>query len=148
MKVDRPQDETIVNDSATDKRRRTVLLVDDDAKLLRGLERSFSEEDYDLLTAVSAAEANVLLSKHHVDLVLSDNLMPGVLGTDFLANVRKQYPDIKLMILSGYIPEAAANRALDEIGVLRVLNKPARASVVASAIRLALSESSAKVESH
>lgn len=122
----------------SDESRKTVLLVDDDGKLLRGLERSFAEEDYELLTAVSAAEAKACLAKYPVDLILSDNLMPGMLGTDFLTEVRKEYPNVKLMMLSGYLPEAAAQRAIREIGVLQVLNKPCKASELAAAIRDAL----------
>lgn len=121
-----------------DKKRKTVLLVDDDGKLLRGLVRSFADEDYELLTAISAAEAQVVLARHPVHLILSDNLMAGVFGVDFLADVRKEYPNIKLMMLSGYMSAAAAQRAIDDIGVLRVLNKPCQASDVAAAIRDAL----------
>lgn len=127
--------------SALHKKGKTVLLVDDDGKLLRGLERGFADEDYELLTAISAAEAKVFLARQSVDLIVSDNLMPGILGTDFLAIVRKEYPHIKLMMLSGYMPAAAAQRALDEIGVFRVLNKPCKASDVALAIREALAGS-------
>ena len=118
---------------------KTVLLVDDDGRLLRGLQRSFVDEDYELLTAVSAAEAKVLLASQQVDLILSDNLMPGALGTEFLAEVRKEHPQIKLMMLSGYVPDIVAQRAMDDIGVLQVLNKPCKASDVAAAIRDALS---------
>lgn len=114
---------------------KTVLVVDDDAKLLRGLERSFSDEPFRVLTAISPAEANVVLIKEHVDLIISDNLMSGTLGTDFLSDVRRNYPNIQLLILSGYIPPAAAKRAIEEIGVLRVLTKPCESSEIASAIR-------------
>ena len=122
--------------------RKTVLLVDDDAKLLRGLVRSFAGEDYETLTAVSAAEADVLLARNNVDLVVSDNLMAGVLGTDFLTNVRQRYPRIKLLMLSGYMPPAAVRRVTDDVGVERVLLKPCHASEVAAAIRELLDISS------
>lgn len=128
----------LLPESAVNEPLKTVLLVDDDGKLLRGLERSFADEDYQLITAVSAAEAKACLAKFSVDLILSDNLMPGVLGTQFLAEVRQEYPHVKLLMLSGYMPAAAAQRAMAEIGVLQVLNKPCKASEVAAAIRQAL----------
>lgn len=124
--------------SGADTKSRTVLLVDDDAKLLRGLERSLAVEDYEILSAVSGAEAKAMLAKRSVDLVVSDNLMPGMLGTQLLADVRKAYPHIRLLLLSGYMPATVAQRAIDEIGVLRVLNKPCKASHVAAAIRESL----------
>ena len=126
--------------SRSERRRETVLLVDDDGRLLQGLLRSFADEQYEVLTAISAAEANVVLSRRHVDLVLSDNLMPGVLGAEFLAEVRKQHPEIKLMMLSGYMPPAAAQRAVKDLGILKVLTKPSQAREVAAAIREVLAK--------
>lgn len=115
----------------------TVLLVDDDSRLLRGLERSFDNEAFNVLTAISPAEAHVILAKERVDLVLSDNLMTGALGTEFLEQVRTQYPNIKLMMLSGYIPATAAKRVISHTGVIAVLTKPCKAADVANAIRRA-----------
>ncbi|MFC1758996.1 response regulator [Planctomycetota bacterium] len=116
-------------------KKKTVLLVDDDAKLLQGLKRALSGEDYELYTAISPAEAKAFLNTCPVDLVLSDNLMPGVLGTEFLADVHSQYPTTKLMMLSGYLPPTAAQKAMDNIGISQILNKPCKASEVATAIR-------------
>ena len=120
--------------------RKTVLLVDDDTKLLRALERTLSDERYEVLTAVSPAEARVFLTKKRVDLILSDNLMTGTLGTDFLATVHKEYPHIKLLILSGYLPLTAARRAVDKFGVFCVLTKPCQTQDITDAIRCALSD--------
>ena len=113
---------------------KTILLVDDDAKLLRGLQRSFADEDFEILTALCPAEARVILEQHPVDLVISDNVMTGTLGTDFLVELRQKYPDLALMMLSGFVPRAATKSLLTEIGVFRILNKPCDSSVVAEAI--------------
>ena len=115
----------------------TVLLVDDDAKLLRALERHL-ESDYRVLTAISPGEAYVFLSREEVDLVLSDNLMSGELGTDFLKNIGEKHPDIKLLMLSGYLPAAVAKRVVDEYGVHQVLTKPCAITDVELAIQSAL----------
>ncbi len=122
------------------KRRRSVLLVDDDSNLLRGLRRMLVDEDCELLTASSPAEARAILAVHHIDLVVSDNLMPGELGTEFVTDVRSQFPTMQLMILSGYMPKAAAHRMVEEVGVFRVLNKPCKSNEIAAAIREALAE--------
>ena len=115
----------------------TVLLVDDDAALIRGLERHL-EEDFHVLTAICPAEANVVLSKERVDLILSDNLMTGELGTEFVEKVNNTYPHIKLLMLSGYMPDAAARRVVAQGGVDRVLTKPCPSQDVLAAIRNAL----------
>lgn len=124
--------------NAPTQKMKTVLLVDDDSKVLRALERHL-EEEFSVYTAISAAEASIIVARQEVDLVLSDNLMSGELGTEFLEKVNAQYPHIKLLMLSGYIPEAAAKRLVSDHGVYRVLTKPCNATDVADAIRNALS---------
>ena len=118
-------------------RMKTVLLVDDDAKLLRGLERHLSD-DYQILTAISPSEASVMVSREHVDLILSDNLMAGELGTEFLKKISEQYPKIKLLMLSGYLPDAVAHRIVNDYGVTQVLTKPCEMAEVTTAIQYAL----------
>lgn len=130
--------------SASPEFTKTVLLVDDDATLLRGLARIVADEGHNLHMAISAAEANAILARHRVDLVISDNLMSGVLGTEFLAGVRKRYPHIKLMMLSGYMPAAVAQRAIRETGVARILTKPCRTDDMVAAIRDVLADSPAE----
>ncbi len=114
-----------------------LLLVDDDAALTRGLKRYLSE-DFNVLTAIGPAEANVIVSKVDIDLIVSDNLMTGVLGTEFLESIHETYPHIKLLMLSGYMPQAAAERVVAESGVDQVLTKPCPSEVVVSAIRKSL----------
>lgn len=115
----------------------TILLVDDDAKLLRGLQRGLDDR-YRILSAVSPSEAKVIVAHERIELIISDNLMTGMLGTDFLREVHSEYPDIKLLMLSGYMPDAASRRVISECGVFQVLSKPCSAEDVANAIELAL----------
>ncbi|MEP3480483.1 MAG: response regulator [Fuerstiella sp.] len=125
----------------TQCRMATVLLVDDDAKLLRGLERHLGSE-FTVMTAVSPAEANAVIARNNVDVVVSDNLMAGTLGADFLSRLSSEHPEIKLLMLSGYMPDALAQRVMSECRVHQVLTKPCESSVVAEAIRRALAEAS------
>ena len=118
-------------------KRETILLVDDDSKLLRALKRHLAE-DYRVLTAISPGEAFVFLGREEVNLILSDNLMSGALGTDFLESVSKKYPHIKLLMLSGYLPETVAERVVNYGGVDKVLTKPCAITEVELVIREAL----------
>ena len=130
----------LTTDNDTDKMQqklKTILLVDDDSKLLKALKRHLVE-DYRVLTAISPGEAVVFLGREEVDLILSDNLMSGALGTEFLESINKQYPSIKLLMLSGYLPETVAARVVNDCGVHMVLTKPCSITEVESAIQDAL----------
>ena len=128
------------NSEAIDEPQRsqeTILLVDDDSKLLRALKRHL-EEDYQVLTAISPGEAAVFLEREEIDLILSDNLMSGELGTEFLESIGEKHPNIKLLMLSGYLPRTVAERVINHCGVLKVLTKPCAIADVGLAIRDAL----------
>jgi len=102
----------------------TILLVDDEPHVTDALKRTFRSQPYDFLTATSAAAAQKLLESHHVDVVVSDEQMPGMSGSEFLSLVRKRYPHTIRMILSGHASLTAAVRAINEGEVYRFFLKP------------------------
>jgi two-component system probable response regulator PhcQ len=104
--------------------RATILLVDDEPNVTDALKRALRREPYDILTATSGAGAQALLEQQHVDVVISDEQMPGMSGSVFLSNVRKQYPHTIRMILSGQASLEAAVRAINEGEVYRFFLKP------------------------
>jgi len=117
---------------------KTVLLVDDDPKLLRGLKRHLEDAGYQILTAVSAAEGMAVLKHHDVDAVICDNQMPGLPGTSFLAKVRRLHPQVVRMMLTGSISKNDARWVVNEIGVYRLLNKPCSPLELATSVRQAI----------
>jgi DNA-binding NtrC family response regulator len=119
--------------------RPTILLVDDDAALLRGLTRAMAEEDFVVLPAVSAAEATAFLQRMSVDVVVCDQRMPGLTGIDFLSQLRRKYPLIKMIMLSGHVGGLpVAIDAARGIGVHCILNKPCSADELSRTIRNAI----------
>jgi DNA-binding NtrC family response regulator len=117
----------------------TVLLVDDDAALLRGLTRTLASEEFRVLAAVSAAEAGALLRRVSVDIVVCDQRMPGVTGIDFLTQLRRDYPAIKTLMLSGHVAALpVAIQAAQQIGVYTILSKPCSVAELSDAIRRAV----------
>jgi two-component system, probable response regulator PhcQ len=102
----------------------TILLVDDEPQVTDALKRALRREPYTFLTAISASAAQELLERHHVDVVISDEQMPGMSGSQFLTSVRKQYPHTIRMILSGQASLDAAVRAINEGEVYRFFLKP------------------------
>jgi DNA-binding NtrC family response regulator len=102
----------------------TILLVDDEPNVTDALKRALRREPYRILTATSGPAAQEILQKQHVDVVISDEQMPGMSGSVFLSAVRKQYPHTIRMILSGQASLEAAVRAINEGEVYRFFLKP------------------------
>jgi diguanylate cyclase (GGDEF)-like protein len=103
---------------------RTLLLLDDEENVLRSLVRLFRRDGYQILTANSVAEAFDLLASNAVQVILSDQRMPDMSGTEFLTRVRDLYPDTVRLILSGYTDLATITEAINLGAIYRFLTKP------------------------
>ena len=104
--------------------RSIVLFVDDEANILASLKRTLRREGYDILTAESAAEGFSLLAKNTVQVVVSDQRMPEMNGTEFLTRVKTLYPDTIRMVLSGYSEISAVTDSINKGSVYRFMMKP------------------------
>jgi diguanylate cyclase len=109
---------------AATKPERTLLLLDDEENVLRSLVRLFRRDGYRILTANSVAEAFDLLASNSVQVILSDQRMPDMSGTEFLTRVRDLYPDTVRMVLSGYTDLATITEAINLGAIYRFLTKP------------------------
>jgi two-component system probable response regulator PhcQ len=116
----------------------TILLVDDEPNVTDALKRALRREPYEILTAISGPAALELLERHHVDVVISDEQMPGMSGSVFLSAVRKQFPHTIRMILSGQASLEAAVRAINEGEVYRFFLKPCNPTDLAFTVQQAL----------
>src|SRR5436190_6126952 len=67
-----------------------ILCVDDDRATLSALRRSLCTEPYEVITAQGSAEALAWLNEMPIDLVITDQRMPGTMGTELLLEVRKR----------------------------------------------------------
>ena len=102
----------------------TILLVDDETSILASLRRVLRAENYRILTANSGEEALELLALHPVGVILSDQRMPGMSGSELLAQVRVMYPKTVRMILSGYTGLDSLTEAINRGEISRFLTKP------------------------
>ena len=118
--------------------RHNVLIVDDEPTITNLLKDVFSSEPYGILSADSAEEALSLLDREPVDVVISDEKMPGMSGTEFLTVVRQKYPDTIRMILSGHANFESAIQAINEGEIYRFFTKPCNVFDLALTIREAL----------
>ncbi|MGK7346320.1 MAG: response regulator [Candidatus Nitrospinota bacterium M3_3B_026] len=120
--------------------RHRVLFVDDDANITDGLKRALRREPYETLTANSAEEAYRLMSEKEVDVVVSDEKMPRVSGTDFLSVVRRKFPETIRMMLTGHASLSNMKKAINEGEVYRFFTKPVNDIELAVAIHHALKQ--------
>lgn len=116
----------------------TVLFVDDEPHFTSALQRALRHEPYRILTANSAVQALNILDRESVDVVVSDERMPGMSGSEFLAVVRRRHPRTVRILLTGYATLEAAVRAINEGEIYRFLTKPCQAKDLSDIIRQAL----------
>jgi diguanylate cyclase (GGDEF)-like protein len=103
---------------------RTVLLVDDDPGTLSALKRLLQREGYRVLTAGSAQEGLDLLATNEVQVIVSDQRMAGISGSEFLGIVKELHPDTVRIILSGYTDLQVIMDAVNRGAVYKLLTKP------------------------
>lgn len=117
-----------------------VLLVDDEPAVVDGLRVALRREPFATHGATSAAEALALMERVPIDVVLSDEEMPGTAGSELLARVRERHPDTVRLILTGRGSLTAAIRAINEGAIFKYLTKPCSPAEVAATLRAALAE--------
>ena len=118
--------------------RHTVLLVDDDADVLHSLRRVLHSQPYLLYTACSGEEAASVVKAASIDVVVADERLPGMSGTDLLAWIAHHYPGVVRMILTGHAVTETVIRAINEGGVYRFFTKPYNVAHLAIAISKAI----------
>jgi len=101
----------------------TVLVVDDNEDDLELITRALRPDGYRVLTARGAQAALDLLARHKIDIVISDQSMPGMDGVRFLTSVRKLYPDAVRIVASGTSDMASVTDAVNEAGIHKFLSK-------------------------
>ncbi|MFN3790919.1 response regulator [Massilia sp.] len=116
----------------------TVLLVDDDPFMLAVLADMLGGEPLRVLSAASGPEALALLGREPVDVILCDQAMPGMTGTEVLARVAAQYPRSVRLMLTGQ-QDLAEIDAAQRSGLIDAhYAKPVSASSLRERIRAAL----------
>ena len=100
-----------------------VLCVDDDTAVLSSLRRTLRGEPYEVVTASNAAQALASLRKRPIDVVVSDERMPGVPGCELLAEVRERWPGTGRVILTGHPGHSVMIRGY-RAGVDYLIHKP------------------------
>ncbi|MEW6378452.1 MAG: response regulator [bacterium] len=105
-----------------------ILLVDDDAAILKALKRALLEEEkvrqYNIFTTTSPFEAFNIIENYKIHLVISDEKMPEMPGHVFLRRIRSMAPQTMRIMLTGQTDLKVAIQAINEGEIYRFLTKP------------------------
>lgn len=102
-----------------------IVVVDDDKIVTSTLKTLFKLEEFtDAHYFNDPKEAVEFLKLEKPDLILSDFLMPEMNGFEFLSIAKKLYPEVSMILLTGYADKENAIRAINEIGLYKYIEKP------------------------
>lgn len=113
----------------------TLLIVDDDAFMLDVLTDFLSQDGYRILTAQTAAEGFDILARHRVHVILCDQCMPLMSGTEFMERVKNLCPDTFRIMLSAYADLTPIMAAINHGAIDRFYTKPWKGAVLRENIR-------------
>jgi CheY-like chemotaxis protein len=119
-----------------------LLLVDDNEELLFSLARAFRKAGFEVRSAPDAEQALALLDGQEPDLVLTDLRLPGLSGLDLLRHVRERYPQVPVVLVTGYGDEETRQAARTH-GAHALLTKPVFREELLKAVRSALASRAA-----
>ena len=101
----------------------SILYVDDEVINLRLFSVAF-RRDFNVITASSGEEGLKVLAENDIKLILTDQQMPGMLGTEFLEKTLESYPDMIRMIVTGFADIDAIANAVNKVGIYKYITKP------------------------
>jgi signal transduction histidine kinase len=106
-----------------EQKKYTILYVDDEELNLRIFKNTF-RKDYNILTATSGLDGLNLLEKENVDLILTDQRMPGMTGIDFLRKAIERNPDLNRILVTAYSDYEILKEAVNEVKIFQYVEKP------------------------
>jgi CheY-like chemotaxis protein len=104
----------------------TILLVDDQRDILRLLHSTLAtlkNDGLEIIEAPSGEEALLAISRHRIDLLVSDYLLPGMTGVELMHKVRIRNPDVKVIWITGMTDSKARDEMLNA-GAVAIFDKP------------------------
>lgn len=133
--------EVVLNFAQEEKQ--TILIVDDEDNNLQLLKRTFRGK-YNLLTATNGVDALQVVQEHgdKIALIVSDQKMPKMEGTDFFKQVRETHPDIVKILLTGHVDTDILVAAINDCDLFQYILKPFEPEELKMAVESGLSKHS------
>lgn len=115
-----------------------ILLVDDEANVLSALKRALFDSAFEIESVTSGEKALEIMQEQTFKVVVSDERMIGMQGSEFLSQVRQKYPNTVRIILTGHASIDAAIKAVNQGEIYRFFSKPWNDNELKYAIRSAV----------
>ncbi len=119
---------------ASRSKRPTVLVVDDDKKILEAFEIFLESEGINMIGVVDVDSAMIKARENHIDMVISDFYLKTKSSVELYTLIRKVYPDIKIAVITGY-PEFINEEDVKIFGADHFFTKPLELDKVRALIR-------------
>lgn len=100
-----------------------ILVIDDEDIVIKSTLRTLQKDDYDIDHAYSGETALGMIPKTKYDLVITDLMMPGINGIEVLKRIKKDYPEITVIMFTGFATVESAREAL-KLGAFDYVPKP------------------------
>lgn len=115
----------------------SILIIDDDAQILKMLRQILERESYDVTEAFNGKQGLRLYRENPTDLVITDIIMPEKEGIEIIIELKRDYPDVKIIAISGggrINPEDYLDIA-KKLGAHRIFTKPVERKELLNAVR-------------
>ena len=139
LKRTHPEEQAVAPPASVEVGRETILVAEDEDALRRLTANMLRRAGYTVLEAPNGEEALAVAERHPgtLDLLLTDAVMPGILGPDLARHLKRSKPALAVVLMSGYTGTVAADHGmLEREGVF--LQKPFSKQVLLGAVREAL----------
>jgi CheY-like chemotaxis protein len=113
-----------------------VIVIDDQEPIRRMVRRALEQAGHEVFAASDGEEGVQLLARHSADVVISDIFMPGQDGIETLRQIRKQFPAVKVIVISGGDSTGMLDLRHDAelLGAVKSVSKPFNAREIVDAV--------------
>jgi DNA-binding NtrC family response regulator len=122
-----------------------ILVVDDEMIVCESCQRILEEEGYEIEISLSGTEAFQKMKENSFDIVITDLKMPGIDGMEVLQTLRKDYPDVIVIMITGFSTVETAVEAM-KLGAFDYISKPFTPDEVSIVVKKALEKKSLVLE--
>jgi len=121
-----------------------ILVIDDEPSIRNLLSKIFKKAGYEVMLASSGKDGLQLFRENPADLIITDIVMPEMSGHDFIIDLKKDYPDVKIIAISGnqYVGPEIELSIAEAFGAVKVFAKPFKASEILNAVKTLLRQTS------
>ena len=115
-----------------------ILIVEDDQQMREMLKQYLESEEYEVIDSHDGSEAVKILRETNVDLIITDIIMPEIDGVGLIRNLRREYPNLNIIAISGgsrHIDPQNPLKIVEKLGVTHTFTKPFKLTELLGAVR-------------